>query len=309
MRTAVRILGATFVLAVVAFTVVWFFFPGALLRIAERVELSAAGLHRAETDVADHHIVYLEGGFGPNLVLIHGFGADKSNWVRMARSLTPRFHVIVPDLPGFGESSRKPNARYAVIDQAERVHAFLQKLGVTKACIAGNSMGGAIAGAYAAGHASEVECLWLIAPAFVRGAKKSELDELMAKGENPLLVQNSADVERLIGFVFVERPSIPRPILAYITEQAIAHRDFNEKVLHDLLATPFALDQAVKGLKIPTLVTWGDHDRLVDVSGAAILAAAIPGAKLDVVTNVGHAPMVERPDPTARAFLAFRGVG
>lgn len=282
-------------------------FPVLALRLAEAVELHAAGLRRASVEVGPDHVEYLIGGSGDRVLLLHGFGADKSNWVRVAKYLTPHFEVVAPDLPGFGESTRDPNARYGIAEQVERVHAFAAALGLVPLDIGGNSMGGAIAGAYAARYPKEVAHLWLLAPGGVRSAKRSELDELFARGENPLLVNDTDGFERLLDFVFVERPSIPRPVERYLAEQAIANRAFNDKILHDLFAGTQPLEDDLRGSTTPTLILWGDHDRLVDVSGAQVLKSVMPNAEVVVMPNVGHVPMVEKPAESAAAFIAFRG--
>ena len=286
----------------------YFAFPGVALSLAQRAELRAAGLRRAELELGGQHVDYLIGGSGEPLLLLHGFGADKSNWVRVARYLTPHFEVVAPDLPGFGESTRDPSARYAVEDQVERMHAFVTTLGLKSIHIGGNSMGGAIAGAYAARYRDDVRSLWLLAPGWVKSAKRSELDERIAHGDNPLLVENALGFERLLDFVFVQRPMIPLPIERYLAEQAVQHRPFNEKVGRDLAARPVVLEDVLAGLPTPTLVLWGDHDRLVDVSGADVLKSVMPNAHVVVLHDVGHAPMVERPEESAKAFLAFRGI-
>jgi pimeloyl-ACP methyl ester carboxylesterase len=304
-RRLILVVGA---LVVAIPLVVYFAFPGLLLRFAQRVELDRAGLESASVEVGGHRIVYLIGGRGEPLILLHGFGADKSNWVRVAVYLTSHFRVVVPDLPGFGESTRDPSSRYAVPDQVERVHAFVQTLGLHDVNVGGNSMGGAIAAVYAAHYPQEVKSLWLLAPAFVESAKPSELDERLDHGENPLLVDDVAGFERLLDFVFVKRPAIPGAFERYLAEQAIVNRAFNEKIGRDFAAAPLALEKEVKGLPVPTLVMWGDHDRLVDVSGAEVLKSVMPKAEVVILPDVGHIPMVERPEEAAKAFLHFRGV-
>jgi pimeloyl-ACP methyl ester carboxylesterase len=303
-----RVLLALLSLLLAVPAVVYFLFPGIPLRLAERAELRAAGLHRASVVVASDRIVYLIGGSGEPLLLLHGFGADKSNWVRVAKYLTPHFRVVAPDLPGFGESTRDERASYAVDDQVERVHTFARLLDLGALHVGGNSMGGAIAGAYAARYPEEVRSLWLLAPGWVRSAKRSELDERIARGDNPLLVDDSDGFERLLDFVFVERPAIPRPIERYLARRAVLHRPFNEKVGRDLMRKPIVLEKVLNEVPIPTLILWGDHDRLVDVSGAEILKSALTNARVIILRDVGHVPMVERPEESARAFLDFRGV-
>jgi abhydrolase domain-containing protein 6 len=303
---ALRILFFTLVLFLGLAVGVYFFLPGLTLALAERAELRAAGLERAELDIPGFHVVYLVGGAGEPLVLLHGFGADKSSWVRAARYLTPKFRVIVPDLPGFGESTRDSNARYGVDDQVERVHAIVKAAGLGAIHIGGNSMGGAIAGVYAARYPQEVKNLWLLDPGWVASAKRSELDERLARGDNPLLVNDADGFERLLDFVFVTHPPIPRPIERYLVERAVEFRSFNEKVVADLRAAPIVLENELKGLQTPTLILWGDRDRLVDVSGAAVLESVMPNAEVVVMRDVGHVPMVEKPEDSANAFLRFR---
>jgi len=112
----VRLLFGGLLVVVLLFGLAWWF-PQITLSLAQGWERRRAGLAEAVLEVANQRIAYLAGGTGDHLLLLHGFGADKDNWVRVAQYLTPHFYVIAPDLPGFGESTRDPNARYAVDDQ------------------------------------------------------------------------------------------------------------------------------------------------------------------------------------------------
>jgi len=97
--------------------------PEQATRLALDAERSHAGLTRKEITLPDGlRYVYLEGGSGETLILLHGFGADKDNFTRVARWLTPHYRVIAPDLPGFGESSHPADADYGPAVQAERMH-------------------------------------------------------------------------------------------------------------------------------------------------------------------------------------------
>jgi pimeloyl-ACP methyl ester carboxylesterase len=285
---------------------IYFFVPQVPLALALKAQQRAAGVEQKEIQVEGHPIPYLTGGTGEPLVLLHGFGGDKNHWVRIAKYLTPHFRVIAPDLPGFGETDRDLSLRYGISDQVDRVHDFVEALGLTAFHLGGNSMGGQIAGAFAARYPKDVKTLWLLAPGGVLTAKTSELGELVKKGENPLLIDNTEDYDRLLDFVFVERPAIPRSIKRYLTRHAIRHRAFNAKVFKEILQDRIPLETVLKGLPVPTLIVWGDHDRLLDVSGAEILKSAIPDAEVIVMKNTGHAPMIERPEETATAYLRFQ---
>ena len=105
-----------------------FFMPGTMFEIVKKMERKASGLEQKSVEVNGMNIQYLEGGSGEPLVLIHGFGANKDNWTRIGKFLTPHFHVIAPDLPGFGESSKEPNGKYTIKDQAVFLKKFIEKI-------------------------------------------------------------------------------------------------------------------------------------------------------------------------------------
>jgi pimeloyl-ACP methyl ester carboxylesterase len=132
-------------------------FPAALLASVQYLEQQIAGLSNERLEVANLSIHYYEGGpsDAETLLMIHGFGANKDNWLRFARHFTERYHVIALDLPGFGDSSQ-PHASYDVGSQVERVAAFTQALGIKKTHLIGNSMGGHISALYAARYPEQV---------------------------------------------------------------------------------------------------------------------------------------------------------
>ncbi len=114
------------------FVAVYFFMPGIMFEIVKKIERKAGGLEQKSVEVNGMNIQYLEGGSGEPLVLIHGFGANKDNWTRIGKFLTPHFHVIAPDLPGFGESSKEPDGRYTIKDQAVFLKKFIEKISVVR---------------------------------------------------------------------------------------------------------------------------------------------------------------------------------
>lgn len=127
-------------------------------------ERKIAGLSLKHATLSEGSIAYLEGGKGTPILLLHGFGADKDNWVRMAKHLTKKYRVIAPDLPGFGESFKRAELDYDVTSQVARLSEFADKLGLTQFHIGGNSMGGYIAANYAVTCPEHIECLWLLNP-------------------------------------------------------------------------------------------------------------------------------------------------
>ena len=287
---------------------VYFLFPGATFDLLRTVERSAGGLKQNSIDVKGLRIEYLEGGKGDALVLLHGFGANKDNWTRFGKHLTPHFRVIAPDLPGFGESSPDPDGVYTIRVQTERIKAFIRALGIKSLHLGGSSMGGNIAGAYASRYPKDLKSLLLIAPGGIVSSEPSELFRRLKEGKpNPLIAASVEDYDRLLDFIFVKRPFIPRAIKKYLIREAIEHQSINRKIFKQLRSSVDdpPLEDMLKGLPVPTLIIWGVQDRVLHVSGAKILEAIMPKAKAEVMDAVGHLPMIEKPEKTAELYLSF----
>jgi abhydrolase domain-containing protein 6 len=275
-----------------------------LFVLARRIERGSAGLSEKSIQVDHHKIVYLEGGKGETVLLLHGFGGDKDNWTRFSKYLTKRYHVIALDLPGFGESSRIWSDTYDIAAQVKRVHQYTEKMGLKKLHIAGNSMGGLIAGIFTATYPDEVLSLALLDPIGVIAREPSQLALEVEKGNNPLIVESVSDYNKLLGFLFVKPPYIPGPVKSYLTEMAIQSRDFNKKVFIE--ANPGNQLEAIAGeIRVKTLILWGDTDRVVPSSSAAVLQRGIENSKAILMKDCGHVPMLERPNETAQHYLEF----
>jgi pimeloyl-ACP methyl ester carboxylesterase len=273
---------------------------------AYAMERSRAHLEHKELVLADGtRIAYLDGGSGAPLVLVHGFGADKDNFTRVARWLTPHYRVIAPDLVGFGESTRARGVDYRYAAQAERLHAFTQALGLARLDLGGNSMGGGIAMSFAAQHPQEVASLWLIDCAGIAEAPPGELARIIAAtGSNPLMITKESDFPAFMKFVMSDPPWIPGSVMDVLARERIANQDLEREVFRQIATD--SVSAAVKGLTTPTLIVWGDEDRALSVGTVPVLKALLPDAQAIVMPHVGHAPMIERPQQTAEDYLRFR---
>jgi abhydrolase domain-containing protein 6 len=255
--------------------------------------------------VAGHELVYLDRGAGEPMVMLHGFGGDKDHWTFLAKEIPDAYRVIALDLPGFGESSRLPGESYDVRAQSARLLAFVDALGLKTFHLAGNSMGGNIATRFALDHPERVRSLLLLDAAGVVAPHPSEVAVALAEGRNPLLVETVDDFDRFMNLSFVKPPPIPGFIKGYLAERAVATRPFNDKIFRDTRARPDLLEGELPNVAVPTLIVWGDKDRIIDVSAAAVFQAGIPGARTVLLADCGHAPMIERPAETAEKYLAF----
>jgi len=301
-----KILVSSAVLIVLAACVFYFAFPERLYRISVALERKTAGLTEKQVQVGQFTICYLEGGQGETLLLLHGFGADKDSWNRLAKHLTPKFHVVAIDVPGFGMSSRPETESYTIRDQALRLDLIVAALGLDSFHLAGNSMGGAIAGRYAAEFPDKVRTLALVNTGGIANCpKKSELRKQLEEGKNSLLLETPEDFEKMLAFVFVRPPWIPGPVKAHLARQAIERRSFNEKVFRQIHAEGSDLEPELSRIRARTLILWGDQDRLIDVSCTEVLEKGLADSTTVILKDCGHAPMIERPEETARLYLGF----
>ena len=284
--------------------------PGLLLRIATEQERGAANLAERTTTWEDHAITYLEGGDpdGEPVLLIHGFAADKDNWTRFSKYLARKgYRVIAPDLPGHGQSSKISTHRYSIANQVAFVEAFRQELDLGPVHLAGNSMGGQISARYAAEYPDRVRTLGLLNPGGVTSPIPSERQQVILEtGVNPLLVTSVADFDRLLAFVFVEPPRLPGVVKRYFADRAVENRPFNELIWSHINGEAFEpLEPHLGRIHAPTLVLWGDTDRVLHPSGAQVFVDGIPNSRFILMSAMGHVPMIERPGDTAAHYFRF----
>lgn len=282
--------------------------PAHVARVLLDLERGRSGLERKQVSIPGFHIAYLEGGRGETVMLLHGFGGDKDNWTRIARYLTPHMRVIAPDLPGFGDSDKPADARYRTRDQAERLHALVQALGLESFHLGGNSMGGRIAAEYAAAHPDRVRTLWLLAPAGVASAEPSEmLRRLPETARVPLLARTTKEFGELIALVTADPPYVPGALKRVYAARGAASYELHRRIFFEIgdewRERP--LENVVARLPTPTRLVWGRADRVLHVSGADVLQRTLPNASVLVLPEVGHLPMLEAPQPVAADYLAF----
>ena len=304
MKVSKRIISAVVVIIALCF-IMSMLFPEKLFQFSMEKQRSGAGLVQKEINIGDHKIVYLEGGSGgETIVLIHGFGASKDNWPGLVK-LLPGYHFIIPDLPGFGDSTKLESAKYDVLSQAERLDKFFKLIGLKKFYIAGNSMGGNISGIYAARYPQKVQALILLDNSGVTSPAKSALALSLEKGVNPLLIKSKDDYKRFINFIFVKAPFIPYPFIGVLAEKSISSRSFNDKVFKDITGAPASLETHMASYDMPVLIIWGDKDQLLDVSSVTVMEKGIKNHTTRILKDCGHVPMMERPEETAGYIKSF----
>lgn len=293
----------------VAFLVFRLVFPEHLVALLLRAVRRFSGLRTRIVDVDGVTWPYLDGGLesGETVILLHGFGGDKDNWLLYARHLRKEYRVIAPDLPGFGENGKDPDADYHISAQVLRLHKFVEAMGIDRFHIAGNSMGGYLALEYALAYPSSVITMMLLNNAGVSSINKSEVELAAARGENLLVVSSMQELNKLLKFIVYKPMPIPGVIKQHIGMQLISQRSFLDRIFwslyDDILNRP--LDDKLHDVSVPTLIIWGRCDRVIDVSCTEMMKERIPQNQCIVFEKTGHVPMLECPAQTASAHRSF----
>ena len=264
---------------------------------------------------------------------VHGLGGASTNWTDLAGLLAVRCEGWALDLPGFGRSQPPPSGSYTVSGHVRAVVEVLEHV-VSRPGAAqgrpvhllGNSLGGLVSLAVAARRPDLVASLTLVSPAMpvyrVPQAFGRALLLLLLPGVPTLAERRLAgvtpeqSVRGMLAMCFGEPARVPRERLeAAVAEarersaQAWAHRSL-ARSMRALITSYLRVGRAnawrlARSLPMPTLVVWGDRDRLVDPRLAPRLAGVVPDSRLLVLETVGHVAMLEAPEETARAVLGL----
>ncbi len=277
-----------------------------LYAAATGAEARAYGLRERRVAVGDATLAVLDGGprDAPVVVLLHGYSADRVVWVRFARHLLRDHRVVVPELAGHGASGFAAGADYSAAAQADRVATLLDRLGVERAHVAGNSMGGFVAATLAVAHPQRVRSLLLSDAVGVASPEPSDAELELRAGRNPFLLDDVDDFADFYAMTMARPPFLPAFLRSAVATHHVSRRDQLEEIFAGFHGVG-TLDDRLPEITVPTLVMWGDQDRLVHVSTARTWADGVPGAEIVVYPGIGHMPMLEVPRRSAADYRAF----
>jgi pimeloyl-ACP methyl ester carboxylesterase len=252
------------------------------------------------------HVVHDGPRQGPVLLLIHGSGASGAFWGPVVPALAERHHLIRVDLPGCGQSPPAPS--YAVPEQAARVAAMLDGLGVRDVVAVGHSSGGYVATALAEQRPDVVRSLALVSTGPSLDALLPEpllLRALLAPPFGPVLwsLRSSAMIRQGIGSMFARPVDVPDDAVADV--RSITYRAFR-KVLrcNSEYIWERGVPERLAGLKVPVLVIFGAADPRWAPSSAQRYAT-VARARVEFLAGVGHVPMFEAPERTSELLAGF----
>lgn len=304
-----KFLGMLVALVIVVLGGSYLFAPQWLIKANIWREAMNAQLQKHSVQAGDTRWVYYEGGQGPTIVLLHGFAASKEVWLKVAPMLTAHFHVVIPDLPGWGESSRIPGASYNIDNQADRLNDFIQTLHLQHSLIVGHSMGGAIAGVYAAEHPDDVAELALI-DSFGLKFKENAFAKEALSGKDPFIYNDRAGFLRANAWAFEHVPHIPGRFIDVFVKNNIKNRAFIENTFKELSETSQALSlqNRLDKLTMPVLGMWCRDDKIIDISALESLRTGLthaPAISTSILNGCDHMPQMEKPQAFSEVLTNF----
>lgn len=274
--------------------------------------LARRGVTPHHAEIGSEHIKYWEGGVGEEtVVFLHGFGGDALwQWYPQLYRLSASYHVIAPDLLWFGDSwSEDPT--FSVQHQARAVLELLEARGVRRFHLLGLSYGGLVAHEVLGHAADRVDRVVLIASparAFLADDKREVLSDFGVDSAADLLLPRNADeLRRLMSLAYYRPPFVPR----FVASQVVAAYYEPRRPEHLALLRAVSGDnerhrQAFRPPEQPTLIVWGERDRVFPLRAAFRLHEELGSrADLCVFAEAAHAPHLERSRDATRLIMRF----
>ena len=270
----------------------------------------AAHQRWVELDGAPVNVVEL--GSGPAMLFVHGLMGCWQNWLEQLPHFARAHRVIALDLPGFGQSPLPPSGEVTIPGYARTLDALLERLGVASAVVVGNSLGGFVAAELALAVPARVERLVLVSasglsPAHVK-RDPTEIAPHVAAGvlaraaiRREWIFRRPRLRDAFAGYIIRHPGRLPADLL-YEQLEAAAAPGFLPATLSSM---QFHIEDRLAEIDTPTLIVWGDDDKVVPPQDGPRFAAAIPRSELVWFDDTGHVPMLEHPARFNRVVEEF----
>ena len=250
----------------------------------------------------------------PAIILLHGSNASLHTFEPLVDILKDRYRLISYDQPGHGLTGPHPRDDYSAQGMFDAIEAVVDATGVERFTIAGNSMGGWVAWRYVLEQPQNITSLILMDASGAPPSPDAEKPKLYLGAR---IVQYSAG--RFLVQHITPRSIIRKSILDTVADEAFVTEEMVDRYW-ELLRYPGnrratallaiadrepGYAQQLTGVAVPTLILWGEEDRVIPPHNANTFHEMIPGAKLQILDGVGHLPMEEAPARTAVAIETF----
>lgn len=292
-------------------------FGAYVLRLTHTIESTLYGFTPHYKKVGDFTYFYLQNkrqrkvnspatGIKPTLVLLHGFSAEHTVWLRCAKTLGKHYHLILLDLPGHGETGYRATMDYSIPAQTKRLAGFLQALKLTQVHIAGNSMGGFIAAQFALDYPEMTQSIICVDPAGITSPQMSTLQQLAANGRNPFFMDNPTQFAEFFALTMAQPPYFPYSVKQFKAHEYVKNKAQLEHIFHDFFNVEHLLDDKLEQISCPILMLWGGMDQIIHISSADVWQEKTKAVTI-IWEDLGHMPMLESPKQTADEIIRFIG--
>ncbi len=270
-----------------------------------------------DVELPGRRVSALTMGEGPDVLLLHGLGGAKSSFFDAAAALSRHYRVHALDLPGFGSSSKPAIAPYDARYFARTVRETMDVLGIDRAHLAGNSMGGRVAIELALRHPERVAGLALLCPAVAFVRRSYHPIVRLLRPELGLLPHHFTRrmVENSFWSLFADRDRVDPSMADIVIDEFQrtysspgARMAFLSSARNIYLEAPFGREgfyPRLAELQAPALFVWGSHDTLVPAAFGRHVERWLPGAEQIVLEGCGHVPQVERAVQTTGLLQRF----
>ena len=265
--------------------------------------------------IQDRWMNVVELGSGPPVIFIHGLSGCWQNWLENIPFFARDHRVVAVDLPGFGHSEM-PAEELSISGYADTIDVLMDELGIDTARIVGNSMGGFIGAELAIQHPARVERLVLVAAAglSIESIRTERTQGMRHRAENVAfftlghLASRSHQVAsrpRLRSALLLVVAAHPAKLPAALAQQQV--QGSGKPGFSDALEAMcrYPLRDRLEKIGCPTLIVWGDKDRLVPLKDASVFEQLIPNSRKIIYDDTGHVVMMERPARFNEDVLAF----
>jgi pimeloyl-ACP methyl ester carboxylesterase len=253
-------------------------------------------------EIEGNKIRYFESGSSKHtLVLIHGLGASSERWKYVIPLFETDFHVVVPDLVGFGYSE-KPSADYTLDYFSNFLEKFLISLDIKNTNIIGSSLGGQIAAEYTSTHCESVEKLILVSPSGIMKQPTPALDAYIMAALYP----NKQSAKNAFETMEGSGKSIPIDIInGFVTRMKLPNAKFAFMSTLLGLKNSDLITEKLANISSPTLIIWGTNDPVIPITFADVFISSIENCQFYEMNECGHTPYVQEPEKFASYVLKF----
>ncbi len=253
------------------------------------------------TKINEYKIRYIEEGTSnKTIILLHGLGASAERWLPIFRNFSKYYHVIAPDIIGFGYSD-KPHVSYTLSFFTQFLSDFIASLSIKNPIIIGSSLGGRILLEYAINDSRKIDKAVFVSPAINDKASyalysyvQAALHPTLADAEKAFHAINGNNKEMNIEILneFVNRMKLPNAKLSFMSSLI----GLKKSIL---------TEKKISQITVPSLLIWGSEDNIIPISNAQKLISSIKGLQYYEMGGCGHAPFAEKPDLFSRVILEF----